>query len=163
LSRLVLRPEGGKDTRTFEARDLRAAGRVALSGLAGYRGPMAAALTARKPYLLFFWATWCTFCKSAIPELLELERQRGIPIVAITDESAPTLESFFSLWSGTFPDIVAIDTERRVNEAFKVDGYPTFIVVDENGRVTMRSVGYRADSGIPVPGWRSPAPVAAHH
>jgi thiol-disulfide isomerase/thioredoxin len=163
--RVVLHPAMARSARTFEARDLRAAGRVALGGLSPFRGPLVATLGAHKPYLLFFWATWCTYCKSAIPELLALERQRGMTVVAITDEEPRILEPFFSLWSAPFPNLVAVDGERRANEAFKVDGYPTFIAVDENGRVLMRSVGYRPDMGIPLKGWRLPdAPDgAAHH
>jgi len=162
--RLLLRPAMTRSARTFEARDLRAAGRVALGGLTPFRGPLEATLGAHKPYLLFFWATWCTYCKQAIPELLELERQRGITVLAITDEEPRILEPFFSYWSGGFPNLVAVDGDRRANEAFKVDGYPTFIAVDDKGRVTMRSVGYRPELGLPLEGWRrTSAAVVSHH
>jgi thiol-disulfide isomerase/thioredoxin len=136
-----------------EAKDLPAAGRATLGALTTYAGPVAATLGARKPRLLFFWATWCTFCKHAVPELLALERERGIPVVAITDESPGVLEEFFGRWVDPFPKTLAIDPDRRVNEGFQIDGYPTFVLVDENGRVQMRSVGYRVNAGLPIPGW----------
>jgi len=163
--RRVLHPGMTRSAHTFEARDLRAAGRVALGSLTPFRGPLEATLGARKPYLLFFWATWCTYCKQAIPELLELERQRGITVLAITDEEPRILEPFFSFWSGGFPNLVAVDGDRRANEAFKVDGYPTFIGVDDKGRITMRSVGYRPEVGLPLEGWRRSAKGVAggHH
>jgi thiol-disulfide isomerase/thioredoxin len=164
--RLVVRPSVERGKKAFEAHDLRAAGRAALGGLASFRGPLATALETRKPYLIFFWATWCTFCKEAIPELLELQRQRGIPILAVTDEPQATLEAFFDRWSRPFPEIVAVDTDRRANEAFAVNGYPTFVLVDERGRVAMRATGYRADMGLPIEGWRprrDPAEPAVHH
>jgi thiol-disulfide isomerase/thioredoxin len=163
--RQVLEPAMARSARSFEARDLRAAGRVALGGLAPFRGALGATLDARKPYLLFFWATWCTYCKQAIPELLELERQRGITVLAISDETPDALASFFGLWPGGFPNLVAIDGERRANEAFKVDGYPTFIAVDDKGRVTMRSSGYRPEVGLPLEGWHrsSPGVAGGHH
>jgi thiol-disulfide isomerase/thioredoxin len=162
--RLVVHPELARSPRTFEARDLRAAGRVALGGLVPYRGKVATALGEHRPYLLFFWATWCTFCKRAIPELLALEKQLGISVLAITDEPPQVLDPFFNFWSDPFPGLVAVDPDRRANEAFKVEGYPTFIAVDENGRVTMRAVGYRAEDGIPLKGWKAaPAGPLSHH
>src|SRR5262249_41898386 len=39
-----------------------------------------------KPRLLFFWATWCAICKSALPEVLAFSQARDIEIVAISDE-----------------------------------------------------------------------------
>jgi thiol-disulfide isomerase/thioredoxin len=154
--RILVIPALGKGSLAFEARELRAAGRVALGSLTSFRGPLETTLSARRPYLLFFWATWCTFCKQSIPELLALQRERGLSILAITDEGPRVLDPFFDRWTDPFPEIVAIDGDRRANEAFAVDGYPTFILVDGNGRVAMRSVGYRADTGIPIQGWKSP-------
>lgn len=140
-------------TRAQEARDLRAAGRSALASLTPFRGPLDTTLGARKPYLLFFWATWCTFCKQAIPELMALERERGISIVSITDETPGIVNMFLGSWPQPFPNLIALDRERRVNEGFQIDGYPTFVLVDENGRTPMRSAGYRAGGSLPIEGW----------
>jgi thiol-disulfide isomerase/thioredoxin len=47
-------------------------------GLAPYRGTPPAALAANKETLLFFWATWCGICKTALPDL-EKARARARP------------------------------------------------------------------------------------
>jgi thiol-disulfide isomerase/thioredoxin len=134
-------------------KDLPASGRAALRELTAFRGGLAPALAPGRPYLLFFWATWCTFCKLALPELQALERQRGITVVSISDERELTISAFLQGWNGPFPQLVALDPERRANEAFAVEGYPTFVLVDGAGRVNMHTVGYRADNGLPIPGW----------
>src|SRR4029450_9906980 len=61
----------------------------------------------RKPRLRFFWAAWCAVCKSALPEVAAFERDRGTPVVAITDEDPSRLEPFFAKHTGPFPTLVA--------------------------------------------------------
>ena len=142
--------------RVFEAspdKELPAAGRMALRTLTALRGDVAGALAPRKPVLLFFWATWCTFCKVAVPELMALERERGIQVLSITDEASATIKQFLGGWGKPFPQLVALDPDRKVNEAFEVEGYPTFLMVDERGRIRMHSVGYRQETGLPLDGW----------
>jgi thiol-disulfide isomerase/thioredoxin len=141
--------------------DLPAAARAALGSLVSFRGSTAEILNGRRPFLLFFWATWCKFCKDAVPELLALEQRQGIRVVAITDEERGDIAPFLRSWRGPFPATVALDPDRRVNEAFQIDGYPTFVHVDENGRVRMRSSGYRPQRGLPIEGWAGPEHSAA--
>jgi thiol-disulfide isomerase/thioredoxin len=142
-----------KVSKAPEARDLPAAGRGALDRLVAYRGPLAAALAEPRPYMLFFWATWCKFCKDSIPELLALGQERGVNVIAITDEPTDVLDLFMGGWSRPFPGIIAIDADRRANEALNVEAYPTFVLVDEKGRMVMSTVGYRRERGLPVPNW----------
>ena len=134
--------------------ELSAAGRSTLERLIPFTGQVSPALQPGRPKLLFFWATWCSYCKEAIPELLALERERGPQIIAITDEPARDLRPFFHRWRGPFPRLVAIDKNRKVNESFDVLGYPTFILIDAQDRIQMRWRGYSRKRGLPVPGWK---------
>jgi thiol-disulfide isomerase/thioredoxin len=43
--------------------------------LEGYRGTPPTTLADGRPRLLFFWATWCGICKTAVPELLAFKRR----------------------------------------------------------------------------------------
>jgi thiol-disulfide isomerase/thioredoxin len=151
--RLVVAAKMQRVAEASPDKELPAAGRMALRTLTAFRGDVAGALAPRKPVLLFFWATWCTFCKVAVPELMALERERGIQILSITDEASPTIKQFLGGWGKPFPQLVALDPDRKVNEAFEVEGYPTFLMVDERGRIRMHSVGYRLESGLPLDGW----------
>src|SRR6185503_8573277 len=93
-------------------------------------------------HLLFFWATWCGPCKAALPEVRALERERNIPVLAITDEPAATLDVFFAAFDQPFPARVAVDELRRSFLAYGVSGTPTFVLVDGEGIVRSYSVGY---------------------
>lgn len=130
--------------------------------LGHYRGDATKAVAAGSPHLLFFWATWCGVCKASLPELDAFARERGIPVVAVTDEGAERLDPFFKSHKGPFPAIVATDTDRQAFLAYGVSGMPTFVLVGADGTVEGYAVGYTAAKGIAFDGWtwskRPPAP-----
>lgn len=120
--------------------------------LAKYRGAPPASLADGKPHLLFFWATWCAPCKASLPELMDYARERGVEVVAITDEDASVLDRFFA-GKPAFPELVAIDAKRDAFLAYGVSGTPTFVLVDGTGVVRSVSTGYNAKKGLGIEGW----------
>ena len=121
--------------------------------LAAWRGDLPADLRGAGPHLLFFWATWCGPCKASLPELLAFERERGTPVVAITDETKETLDGFFASFSRPFPERVATDEQRRAFLAYGVSGTPTFVLVDGDGVIRALNVGYTPATGLGIQGW----------
>jgi thiol-disulfide isomerase/thioredoxin len=120
--------------------------------LRAYRGTLPPDLKG-SAHLLYFWATWCGPCKAALPELVAFERERGVPVIAITDESGETLDGFFERFDKPFPSLVATDASRKAFLAYGVSGTPTFVLVDAGGIVSSYSVGYSPGKGLGVPGW----------
>lgn len=118
-----------------------------------YRGHPPATLAAGRSHLLFFFATWCGVCKAALPELDAFARERATPVVAISDEPREQLDRFFERFTGAFPAIVATDPDRRTFSAFGVNGIPTFVLVDGEGRVRSTATGYTAARGLAIEGW----------
>ncbi|MBI3770264.1 MAG: redoxin family protein [Deltaproteobacteria bacterium] len=102
--------------------------------------------------LLFFWATWCTICKQSLPEVLAFEAIRGVDVVAITDESAETLRTFFHDERAAFPEVVARDPRRRLFQHYGVSGTPTFVLVDRAGVIREYQTGYPPE-GLRIEGW----------
>ncbi len=124
-----------------------------------FRGSMPARLDKGRPHLLFFWATWCTICKSALPELLAYQKERNTQVVAITDEPAEHLKQYFSSAHEPFPETVAIDQDRRDFGSYGVSGTPSFALIDSQGRLQSYTTGYTKDRGLGFPGWKwSPPP-----
>ena len=121
--------------------------------LTAYRGDLPSDLRGAGPHLLFFWATWCSPCKAALPELLAFERERKTPVVAITDETGETLDAFFGSFAQPFPGRVASDEQRRAFLAYGVSGTPTFVLVDGGGIIRALAVGYTPATGLEIPGW----------
>ncbi len=121
--------------------------------LQSYRGDPAT--VARGEHLLFFWATWCGPCKAAVPQVLDIERTRGIPVLAITDEEAAQLDRFFAQ-TAEFPAVVAIDEFRQTFQAYGVSGTPTFVHVGADGKVRKVTTGYKVDEPLLADDFEAP-------
>jgi thiol-disulfide isomerase/thioredoxin len=118
-----------------------------------YRGAVKAHLARGSAHLLYFWATWCGPCKAALPEVLAFEKEKKIPVVAITDEPSEQLDAFFKAHAIAFPKAIAVDELRRSFATHGVSGTPTFVLVDDKGVVRGYQTGYLAAKGLDLPGW----------
>ncbi|MFO0757113.1 MAG: thioredoxin domain-containing protein [Byssovorax sp.] len=126
-----------------------------------YRGPVAKNVGPGSAHLLYFWATWCGPCKAALPEVLAFEKERKIPVVAITDEEPEQLDAFFKTWKAGFPKTVAIDEKRGAFVSYGVSGTPTFVLVNDKTQVELHQTGYTAGKGLGIAGWKYTPPPAA--
>jgi len=91
----------------------------------------------KQPVLLFFWTTWCPFCreelkflKSAYPELVKENLLLG---VINAGESAAKVDNFAKSYN--LPFQILLDTDTSVAAAFGVFGVPTYVLVDKKGYV----------------------------
>lgn len=93
-----------------------------------------------KPIVVQFWATWCTYCKAAFPDLGELRENFNNEIVFV----APTLESVDVLnESGYAEDYDFLYSTQTYPEHFQVKAYPTLVILDKEMNVvyTMEGAG----------------------
>ena len=105
-----------------------------------------------RAHLLFFWATWCVPCKKAVPEVSAFAKAMGMPVLAISDESPDTVAAFLSK-QADFHFQVAVDPVRNSFIAHGVSGTPTNLLVDWEGKILHRQVGYSPAKGLTVEGW----------
>jgi peroxiredoxin len=94
--------------------------------------------------LVNFWATWCPPCRKEMPDLeaiYERFHDRGLVILAISDETEDKVVPFISKIGVTYP--VMLDSGRKVNELFQVDGIPKSFVYDRNGALVTESIDMR--------------------
>jgi thiol-disulfide isomerase/thioredoxin len=169
LPLVVVRPgEQAADDRRFEAALVLRLAPVDLPRLPGppLVGDRAPLLPALRPvgsselpdlkgtaHLLFFWATWCEPCKKAVPEVMAFAESQGLSIIAISDEEEDTISRFLAERAEPFIRPVARDPLRKSFISYGVSGTPTVLLVDADGVIRHRQVGYTADKGLTVEGW----------
>jgi thiol-disulfide isomerase/thioredoxin len=84
--------------------------------------------------LIDFWATWCSPCRRAIPELNGYYRKFGgqLVVIGISDEPEAAVRR---LADPKIEYSVAIDTQARTKKAVEVTGIPHVLIIDPQGIV----------------------------
>lgn len=100
---------------------------------------------AGKPALLVFWASWCGDCARELPTAEALARRWGDRAVVIgisTDASGRELRRFLrkNRERLTFP--ISHDESKQVAREFDVREIPTNYLIDAEGVVRWRRVGF---------------------
>lgn len=92
-----------------------------------------------KVVFLDFWATWCVPCVASMPHMNALhEGLKGEPVVfiAITDESADTIQPF--LKTHEIRSWIGIDKKKSSFRAYKVEGRPDGYLIGRDGSLLAR-------------------------
>jgi thiol-disulfide isomerase/thioredoxin len=111
---------------------------VTLSGLRG------------KVVLLDFWATWCGPCKESIPHLVQLYRSyqdKGFELIGMSMDKMGEVEMvrrFVKSMDLPYPIIMTPD---EVTRSYKITGIPTTILIDKEGKVREKIVGFNRAIG----------------
>ncbi|MFP4465726.1 MAG: peroxiredoxin family protein [Candidatus Goldiibacteriota bacterium] len=104
-----------------------------------------------KVVILDFWATWCPPCRAEIPFFIELQEDYGgedfIMIGLAMDERSKVL-SFAEENKINYPVAVVEGAKaKQISAAYGgVRGLPTTFVIDKNGIIQKKYVGFRPKS-----------------
>jgi len=95
--------------------------------------------------VLHFWATWCPYCRSQIPELIELHEQwadKGVRVLTIsTDQATETVRDFVKEQHLPYVVMADSDSERSIASQYAVDGVPVTYVIGRDGLILFRLRG----------------------
>jgi len=119
----------------FQIKDLDGK-RVALSDLLG-----------QGPVLISFWATWCKPCLKELPHLQELyeqHKERGLKVVAISEDAPRSLSKVNSFVKGhRYTFLVLLDDNYSTQRKFNFRALPFTVLLDKEGRMVYKRMGYR--------------------
>ncbi|MCD6310721.1 MAG: TlpA family protein disulfide reductase [Candidatus Eremiobacteraeota bacterium] len=97
-----------------------------------------------KVVLLDFWATWCSPCLFAMPGLQKLHdkyEDKGLKVMSINlGESGAKVKKFIKENGLTYT--ILLDKSGNTGRIYNVRGIPTMILIDKNGIIQMKQVGY---------------------
>jgi peroxiredoxin len=102
-----------------------------------------------KVVLLNFWATWCLPCRSEMPVLNAryLKEKEHFEVLAINfDEPQEIVQNFINDLELSFP--VLLDPGGRVQDLYRVRGYPTSYLIDQTGIVRIQHIGLLTESQL---------------
>ena len=97
-----------------------------------------------KVVVLDFWATWCGPCVDSLPALRNLHKkfsqEQSFVLIGISADSEEDVwREFTSRHKMIWPQYR--DRDRRIQRAFRVSAFPTYVVIDHEGIVRFQSEG----------------------
>lgn len=105
-----------------------------------------------QPVLVFFWASWCSICKSAMPGLEAVYQDlasEGFMILAINttfQDSLPAAMDYFQAQGFTYT--MLLDQEGLVANNYQMRAIPTSILIDRDGIVRDVIIGSGMSEGF---------------
>lgn len=102
-----------------------------------------------RPTVVYFFAPWCGVCAASSPQLRWFHHWRGddVRVVMIgLDWSDPReLRDYATKHRLPFPVLLG---DATAGAAYRIRGYPTYYVIDVQGRVARRDFGVTTAVGL---------------
>jgi thiol-disulfide isomerase/thioredoxin len=100
--------------------------------------------------LIYFFAPWCKICHISIGNLNILRNQISaeqinILIVALDWQSKAEIVDYMAEHDLEFPVLLG---DQAWRDQYKIKGFPSYYIVDRNGTVISKSMGYSSSVGM---------------
>ncbi len=103
-----------------------------------------------KIVILDFWATWCGPCLASMPGMQEVQQKykdnpkvKFLFIDTLEDDEDYLSKVKKLISDKKYDDLtVLLDVDSKLVAKYKVEGIPTKFVIDSNGKIRFKSVGY---------------------
>lgn len=114
--------------------------------LTGLNGQASLLVEPNKPTLIYFFAPWCTVCSLSIGNLEYLDADKvNVVRIALDYSSAGEVQNFADEHNISSQILLGNET---LKQQFKIQGYPTYYILDEQQKVLAKSYGYSTALGL---------------
>lgn len=98
-----------------------------------------------KVVLLDFWGTWCPPCRESVPSLRDLNKryskEKAFVMISVSvHDEEDKWRDFTTKNQMVWPQ--AFDRDSKIQRAFLVNRFPTYILIDHEGIIRLRVSGY---------------------
>ena len=102
----------------------------------------------KQSILLFFWTTWCPFCREELKSLnggryTDLTKKGWKIMVIDVGEGASQVNNFIKKNPLVFS--VLLDTDSSVSYIYDVLGVPTYVLIDKTGSIVFQANEFPLD------------------
>jgi thiol-disulfide isomerase/thioredoxin len=107
--------------------------------------------TLEKKTLIYFFAPWCSVCHASIDNIEAIKESSGehvnFYIIALDWKSKQEISDFLSQHHLTIPVLLG---SRSTSDAFQIRGFPSYYIIDKNGKIKHKNMGYTTELGMRV-------------
>jgi thiol-disulfide isomerase/thioredoxin len=103
--------------------------------------------------VVYFFAPWCFYCKKSIDNLDQLVASGDLDwarVVALDYESLDEVREFIGETGVNLPVLLG---DPQTSYDWQIRGFPTYFVINGEGQIVSRSVGYSTKIGIQTRVW----------
>jgi thiol-disulfide isomerase/thioredoxin len=103
--------------------------------------------------VVYFFAPWCFYCRKSIDNLDELVASGQLAwarVVALEYESLDDVRDFIKETGVQLPVLLG---GPQTTKDWQIRGFPTYFVIDGDGKIVSRSVGYSTKIGLQARVW----------
>lgn len=111
------------------------------------------AVSAGQAGIVYFFAPWCFYCRTSIGNLDDLVNEGHVSwgtAVALDYEDAAEVQEFIDKTGISLPVLMG---NGQTASDWSIRAFPTYYVIDAEGRIESRSVGYSTSLGIRLRAW----------
>ena len=97
--------------------------------------------------LIYFFAPWCSICKFSMGNLAYLEGKLPVVAVALDYSDEQAVSDFVT---GLDIDVPVLLGNSAVARAYKIKAFPTYYIINAEGKIEMSSIGYSTELGLKI-------------
>ena len=102
-----------------------------------------------RPAVIYFFAPWCGVCAASSPQLRWFDRLAGdsvqLVLIGLDWQRREELEEYAADHALRVPVLAG---SPSVGADYRIQGYPTYYVIDSEGRIAARDVGFTTVAGL---------------